>query len=121
MCPYKKVHSRVTKNKWITKNIVRLIHERKCIIKRFIATRDSSLLSAMRILRNQVNAAVDKAKSEYVKNLLRSSKSNTTKIWRNIKCHVETENDPIENVTFKDTTTGEVIENADKCNFILQK
>ena len=118
MCPFKKVHTRITNNKWISKNIFRLIRERKCVIKQFKITGDPALLSSMRILRNQVNSAVDKAKSEYVKSILVSSKANSKKFWRNIKNLIENENDIIDNVTFKDPITKEIIANDHKCNFV---
>ena len=118
MCPYKIVHSRVSGNKWITKNIFRLIRERKCLIKRFKATGNQELLSGMRILRNRVNSAVDKAKSDYVKTLLVTSRSNAKKFWRNIKCLIEEEVDIVENVTFKNPSTGENVSKENRCNFV---
>ena len=35
MCPIKRVHTRVNKKKWLTKEIYSLIRERKCLVKRF--------------------------------------------------------------------------------------
>ena len=114
MCRYKKVHTRISGNKWITKNIYRLICEREMAIKSYMTTRDPDLLNSIRILRNQV----DKAKSEYIKHLLHASKSNSKKFWRNIKGLIETDSDTIENVTFKNPTTGNIIVNDQKCNFV---
>ena len=118
MCPHKRVHSRISGNKWINKNIFRLIRKRKCAIRRFKATKNPDLLLEIRILRNQVNSAVDKAKSEYVRKVLISSKSNTKKFWRNIKCLIETDVDMVDSVTFKNPSTGEIISSENKCNFV---
>ena len=38
-----------------------------------------------------------------------SSKSNSKKFWRNIKCLIETDNDTVDNVTFKNPIAGEII------------
>ena len=70
------------------------------------------------ILRNRVNAAVDKAKSEFVKNMLVTSKSNPKKFWRNIKGLIDSDVDIVDTVIFKDPITGDAVSNDMKCNFV---
>ena len=118
MCPYKRVHSRISRNKWINRDIFHIIREMKSVIKRFKVARDPNILTTMIFLRNRLNSAVDKAKAHYVKTLLVSSKANPKKFWRKIKSLNESDVDIVDTVTFKDPSAGDIILNDNKCNFI---
>ena len=118
MCPYKRVHTRVPRKKWLTGEIFALMRERKCLIKRFKLIKDPSILTDIRKLRNRVNSAIDNAKVHYVKNLLGATRKDPRKFWRNIKSVIEGEDSNIEHVTFKDTISGQDIESNDAPNFV---
>ena len=89
MCPYKKVHTRTPSKPWITPEIYTCIRERKRMFKMYRTTKDPALLRNLRLLRNELNAIIDKAKMTHVKNLLNSTRKDPKRFWRNIKSVIE--------------------------------
>ena len=118
MCPYKKVHTRNPRNKWITAEIYTLIRHRKRMLKNYREAKNTDLLSQIRIARNKLNATIDKAKQNYVKSLLYKSRKDPKRFWRNIKSIIETDNYNPVNISFKDPDTGVDIPNENSCNFV---
>ena len=109
MCPVKKVHSRKPRRNWITVEIYRLIRERKNLMKKIKIAKDPQLLLSIQISRNLVNAAVRKAKENYIKAQLFASRKEPKKFWRTIKSVIETENTDDINIRFNDPDTGDEI------------
>ena len=118
MCPLKKVHSRKPRRNWITMEIYRLIRERKNLIKNLKTARDPQILLSIRISRNLVNAAVRKAKENYIKAQLLSNRKDPKKFWRTIKSVFETENIDDINIRFNDPDTGVEIQYDQSCDFV---
>ena len=118
MCPLKKVHTRVVKKKWMTKEIYTLIRERKCLVKRFLRDKDPLILSEIRKLRNKVNATVERAKSDYIRNVLGATRKDPRKFWRNIKGLLNNSNDNGEHVSFKDPNNGMIIDDNQVPDFL---
>ena len=105
MCPLKRVHTRLNRKKWLTKEIYSLIRDRKLLVKRIKRDRNANLLNELRILRNTINAKVEKAKADYIRNLLNITKKDPNKFWRNIKDLINGEKVDTDYVTFKDPST----------------
>ena len=118
MCPYKTVHTRVPRKKWITPIIYTLIRDRKRMLKCYRSNNDPKLLRELRIIRNNLNAAIDKAKMTYVRDLLRSSRKDPKRFWRNIKSVIDNDCEQNVNICFKDPDTGNFIPDDEACNFV---
>ena len=118
MCPYKRVHTRTPRKKWITTAVYRLIRERKRLLKNFQNSKDPQLLGLIRISRNIVNASVRKAKESFVKDLLATSRKDPKKFWRTIKSVIENEETNDISIRFKDPDTGNEIEPDQSCAFV---
>ena len=114
MCWYKKVHTRSPRNKWGTAEIYSLIRERKIISKNFRKPKHPELLCELRTARHRLNATIDKAMENYVKNLLTSSEKDPKRFWRNIRSVTENENANSVNISFKDPD----IPNDESSNFV---
>ena len=91
---------------WLTKEIYSLIRDRKLLVKRIKRDRNANFLNELRILRNTINAKVEKAKADYIRNLLNITKKDPKKFWRNIKDLINGEKVDTDYVTFKDPSTG---------------
>ena len=120
MCPIKKVHTRLVKKKWLTKEIYALIREKRCLIKRFLNTRNPAVLEEIRKARNVLKSTIDKAKSNYIRNLLGATKKDPKKFWRNIKTLINNNGDNPERVVFRDPNTGDNISEDAVPNFLNQ-
>ena len=118
MCPYKRVHTRTPRKKWLNGEIFTLIRERKCLIKRWKLSKDSSILTEVCRVRNRVNSAIDNAKIQYVNNLLGATRKDPKRFWRNIKSIIDDDNTITDHVTFKDPASGRDIETNDAANFV---
>ena len=118
MCPFKQVHTRYPRKKWMTPRIYSLIRERKCLIRNYRKTKNPDLMGEIRSIRNQVNATIDRAKIYYVKTLLESSRKDPKRFWRNIKSVLENENENNQNFMFKDPDSGIDIPKDGACNYI---
>ena len=118
MCPWKRVFSRTVKKKSITKEIYSLIRERKILVKSLRYNRDPTVLNEIRKLRNKINAKIEKAKSDYIRNILGLTKKDPKRFWRNIKSVIDGTEENIETVTFKDPVTGTDIPDSVVPNFL---
>ena len=106
MCPYKKVHTRTPRKEWLTPDIYTLIRERKRMLKNYQASLDPNLFCQLRILRNKIYASIDKAKMNYVKNVLKATRKDPKRFWRNLKSIIEGHDCCDSNISFKDPDTG---------------
>ena len=73
MCPYKIVNTRKKVTLWLTPDIYKAIREKKSLVKHYKAGKDPEILKALRTKRNYVNNLIEKSKSEYIKNMLRTN------------------------------------------------
>ena len=118
MCPLKAVHTRLYRKKWITKEIYSLIRNRKLLVRRYYRERSPSILEEIRKARNIINAKIERAKSEYIRNLLGSTKKEPKKFWRNIKNLIDGENADTQHVIFKNPLTGVDVPDSEVPNFL---
>ena len=118
MCLYKKVHTRKPRAKWITPDIFRLIRDRKRLLKSYRITRDPELFLEFKTARKKVNALIDKAKWDYIKNLLKANKKDPKNFWRSIKSLIQDQTGDKETIGFKDPDTGLDICGDGACDFI---
>ena len=118
MCPFKIVHTRVNKKKWINKDIYGFIRERKCLVKDYRRAGNPDTLNRMRLLRNRINSAVDKAKSVYIRNLLGATRRDQKKFWRNIKSLIDNDDIDVEHVRFKDPNDGDLVAQENVPDFL---
>ena len=102
----------------MTTDIFNLIRESRLLCKKYRIKRDPKLLSELRNLRNKVNSAVERAKIDYIKNLLKLTSKDPKRFWRNIKTIIEKENISVESMVFKDCDTGEDINQEEACNYV---
>ena len=118
MCPLKVVHTRLSRKKWLTKEIYSLIRDRKILVKQYFREKLPILLKYIRKARNVINAKVEKAKSEYIRNLLGSTKKEPKKFLRNIKNLIDGDKVDTEHVIFKNPLTGVEVPDNDVPNFL---
>ena len=85
MCPYKVISARKIPTPWITPEIYNMIKERRALTKTYKVTRDSNDLQLLRVHRNKLNSAIDKAKATYIVQSLHRTCKNPKKFWRIIK------------------------------------
>ena len=111
-------NNRLNRKKWLTKEIYSLIKERKLLVKRLLREKNACLLKDVRKLRNLINVKVEKAKADYIRNLLVATKTDPKKFWRNIKYIIDGEEVSSENVCFKDLNTGLSIDDSLVPNFL---
>ena len=91
MCPYKIVDSRKKVTPWLTPAIYRAIREKKTLVKRYKLDKGPEILKELRVKRNFVNALIDKAKADFIKLTLHSSKKTPKKFWKIIKTLIDNE------------------------------
>ena len=118
MCPYKVVHTRIPRKKWLSPEIFELIREKRRLIKSFKLSGHPNLLNRIRKLRNKLNSSIDKAKGNYVKNLLYVSRKDPKRFWRNIKYVIENVDQNDVNNTFVNPDTGQEVPCDESCDFV---
>ena len=118
MCPYKIVHTRTPRAIWITPEIYKLIRDRKRLLKNYRLSRDPDLFQEIKIARNKVNAAIDKAKEDYIKNMLKANRKDPKNFWRSIKSIIENRNGDVEITSFKDPDSGCEINRENASDFV---
>ena len=119
MCPYQKRAVRKTATPWLTPDIFNQIHDKRNLVKRYKQTGDQVLLREIRILRNNLNAKIDKAKSKYIIENLRRNCKNPKKFWRIINdfIHPDNTSDP-STVNFIDLISGDPIDQKEVPNYL---
>ena len=100
----------------MTPTIYSMIRDRKRLIQEYRKKKDPGLVLEIRLLRNRINAMVEKAKSNFVKSSLVSSCKDPKRFWRNIKAVTENEGGNSEK-SFKDPDSGIDIPRDEACNF----
>ena len=100
MCPYKTVHVRKSSTPWITPDIFNSIKAKQDLIRIYKATKTHDTLNRMRVLRNELNSKIDKAKAAYIVNKLHLYGKHPKKFWRII-------NDMIKHTNAADISTME--------------
>ena len=72
----------------------------------------------IRSIRNRVNSAIDKAKTECVHHLLSSNHKDPKRLWRNIKAVIDNDDRNSNNFSFKDPDSGVDISKTGAYNFV---
>ena len=119
MCPYIKIQVRKESTSWLTPEIFNKIQEKKNFVKQYKQTGDSDLLREIRILRNNLNSEIDKAKSQYIISNLQRTSKNPKKFWRIINDFIKPDNSPdATNIKFINSDSGNPVDDRDVPNFL---
>ena len=70
MCPFKTINVRKQSTPWITPEIFDMIKEKRNLVKLYKEFREPIILKELRILRNNLNSTIDKAKCIYIEEIL---------------------------------------------------
>ena len=109
MCPYKTVHVRKQSTPWITPDIFRMIKEKQNTVKAYKIDKDPDILTRMRILRNELNTKIDKAKAVYIENRLKLYGKHPKKFWRIINDLIKQDSTvDISNIELRDSA-GDIV------------
>ena len=88
-------------------------------MKLYRATGCYDILKLVDQLRNKVNAVVDKAKGDFIRQKLNQNTKNPKKFWQSIKELIKTDIDvDISNILFRNNQTGDCIEHDDIPNYL---
>ena len=118
MCPYKTIHVRKISTPWITPEIFNMIKEKQELVRSYKIQRDPDILNRMRVLHNELNTKIDKAKAVYIENKLHLYGKHPKKFWRIINSMIKQDsNSNISNYEFK-SHTGENVPKEDIPNFL---
>ena len=108
MCPFKRYKQREIIKPWLTPEIYREIRYREKCLELFRITGNQHYFRLACKSRNKVNALIDRAKSNYFRNILNANAKNPKIFWRLIKNFTDNSankntsseiKDPITNVT----------------------
>ena len=82
VAPEKTIRAKQRSEPWFTSEIRELILQRDKVLKEFNKTKDPSLYSQFKILRNKVQYEISKAKTHYYKDKVEDNKNDPKKLWR---------------------------------------
>ena len=119
MCPYKTTPVRKSSTPWLTPDIFTQIYEKRNLVKRYKISGDQALLREIRILRNNLNSRIEKAKSKYIIENLHCNYKNPKKFWRILNDFIKSDNTAdISTISFVDPTNGVQIDKNNIPDFL---